>query len=387
MNSKLMIVCAAFIGLFGIASVRVGDNNARTHTGQSEVLFAAAKGSTTGYDYDTFGNLRVVNLPDGTKIEYVIDSANRRVGKKLNGQLVQGLLYQDQLKPIAELDGDGKLVSRFIYAGGVNVPAQMEKAGRTYRIICDDLGSPRLVVDVASGEIVQRMDYDEFGNVLEDSNPGFQPFGFTGGLYDPDTQLIRLGARDYDAANGRWVVKDPIGFRGGQANLFSYVANDPINRRDPHGLQDNYPIRFGAPTAAQTSGGSPSFRYNASCWLSNAGGNGVGGGRGDVNWPFPNLSDDGLRIGPYAEGDVGFEDQTWRARGGVEVTNTNEFVQPFARVWGENTSGGNGSLGFEYGVRVNGDPDSVWTQVEHGGGIRVDSNGNVTPVIVFSVGF
>lgn len=30
--------------------------------------------------------------------------------------------------------------------------------------------------------------------------------------------------------------KDPILFEGGQANLYVYVANDPINRRDPTGL-------------------------------------------------------------------------------------------------------------------------------------------------------
>ncbi|MCZ7570316.1 MAG: hypothetical protein M5U01_17260 [Ardenticatenaceae bacterium] len=44
-----------------------------------------------------------------------------------------------------------------------------------YRIIADHLGSPRLVVDVESGAIAQQMDYDEFGQVVRDTNPGFQP--------------------------------------------------------------------------------------------------------------------------------------------------------------------------------------------------------------------
>src|SRR5262249_48141852 len=108
----------------------------------------------------------------------------------------------------------------------------------TYRIVADHLGSPRLVVDVATGTISQRLDYDEFGVVLIDTHPGFQPFGFAGGLYDSNTKLIRFGARDYDAEVGRWTVKDPIVFRGGQTNLYSYVENDPLNRRDPSGLGD-----------------------------------------------------------------------------------------------------------------------------------------------------
>ncbi len=52
-----------------------------------------------------------------------------------------------------------------------------------------------------------RLDYDEFGRVLLDTNPGFQPFGFAGGHYDPDTQLVRFGARDYDperACSSAW---------------------------------------------------------------------------------------------------------------------------------------------------------------------------------------
>lgn len=91
--------------------------------------------------------------------------------------------------------------------------------------------------------IVQRLDYDEFGNMLNDTNPGFQPFGFAGGLYDQHTKLTRFGARDYDAETGRWTAKDPIRFRGRDTNLFGYTFNDPINFIDPLGLLpgDPYP--------------------------------------------------------------------------------------------------------------------------------------------------
>jgi RHS repeat-associated protein len=99
------------------------------------------------------------------------------------------------------------------------------------------IGSPRLIVNVATGEIVQKMNYDEFGYVTYDSNPGFQPFGFAGGLYDSHTKLVRFGARDYDASIGRWTVKDPIGFEGETSNLYQYVFSNPLNAADLNGLQ------------------------------------------------------------------------------------------------------------------------------------------------------
>lgn len=46
---------------------------------------------------------------------------------------------------------------------------------------------------------------------------------------------IRIFVRGYDGEVGRWVSKDPLGFEGGDSNLYTYVGNDPINRIDPSG--------------------------------------------------------------------------------------------------------------------------------------------------------
>ena len=80
--------------------------------------------------------------------------------------------------------------------------------------------------------------YSAFGTqtLLGGKFTSLLPMGFAGGLYDSDTGLVRFGARDYDPMVGRWVSKDPILFRGGQSNLYVYVGNDPVNRRDPRGL-------------------------------------------------------------------------------------------------------------------------------------------------------
>jgi len=144
-------------------------NASYTYTDNGELRHKNENGQLTEYYYDVLGNLRSVQLPNGKKIEYVIDGRNRRIGKKVNGVLTQGFLYQGRLNPITELDGDGNVVSRFVYGSKVNVPDYLVKGGKTYRILSDHLGSPKLVVDVSNGSVVQRMDYDAFGNVIEDS--------------------------------------------------------------------------------------------------------------------------------------------------------------------------------------------------------------------------
>lgn len=206
-----------------------------TYTAAGALATAVTGGQATTYSYDQLGTLLGVTPPTGPAITYLVDGLHRRVGKRVGGALVQGFLYEDDLRPIAELDGAGAVVSRFVYATRLNVPDYLVRGGVTYRIVTDHLGSPRLVVNTANGAVVQRMDYDAFGRVTLDTNPGFQPFGFAGGLYDRDTKLVRFGARDYDAEAGRWTSKDPLGFAAGDTNLYRYAAGDPINVTDPSG--------------------------------------------------------------------------------------------------------------------------------------------------------
>ncbi len=190
---------------------------------------------TTSYRYDEMGNLFQVTLPLGAVITYLSDAGNHRVAKLVDGAVVKRWLYEGG-RIVAELDTLGNVLTRFIYGTRTNVPEYFISNGMSYRIVADQLGSPRLVIETQSGYVAEQIDYDEFGRVLQDTNPGLQPFGFAGGLVDMHTGLIRYGARDYDPSIGRWTVKDPIAFAGGDENLYAYVFGDPVNLVDPSGL-------------------------------------------------------------------------------------------------------------------------------------------------------
>jgi len=180
-------------------------------------------------------NITYPTRTDGNLIEYVCDPLGRRIAKKVNGTIVEKYLWQGMTRLLAVYDGSDNLLMRFEYADD-RVPMAMTKAGAVYYLTHDQVGSLKVVVDGA-GNIVKRIDYDSFGNVLYDNNSGFAvPLGFAGGLYDRDIKLVRFGFRDYDPDIGRWTAKDPIFFSGRSSDLYGYCLNNPVNLTDLFGL-------------------------------------------------------------------------------------------------------------------------------------------------------
>jgi RHS repeat-associated protein len=190
---------------------------------------------STTYNYCYRGELLNVTLPDGTFIEYIHDPLGRRIAKKIKGTIIKKYLWQGLTRLLAVYNGNDTLLMRFEYADG-RMPVSVTKGGSIYYLAYDLVGSLRIVSD-AAGNVVKRIDYDSFGNIINDTNPSFSiPFGFAGGLHDRDTNFVRFGFRDYDPDIGRWTAKDPIGFVSGSVDLYGYCLGDPINYFDSVGL-------------------------------------------------------------------------------------------------------------------------------------------------------
>jgi RHS repeat-associated protein len=214
-----------------------GQQNDYTYTanGELETKTNRDTGEAWLFQYDALGNLLTVALPNGDLVEYLVDGMGRRVGKKKNGVLLRQWIYRDALKPVAELDGSGNLVAEFVYGSKTNVPDYVRRGGNMYRVISDQLGSPRYVVNVGNaGDVPFTANYTSFGEVTG-TGLDWMPFGFAGGIYDGDSGLVRFGARDMDPSIGRWTAKDPILFDGDGPDLYAYGLNDPINNLDPNG--------------------------------------------------------------------------------------------------------------------------------------------------------
>ncbi len=174
-----------------------------------------------------------MDLPDGRRIDYAYDASGQRTEKRVNGRVVAEYLWLDPLR----LGGfhDGREWWRFLYDQGRS-PVGIENGRKQYLILCDQVGTP-LALATMDGHVVQAMQYDSFGNLLQvRGNVVRLPLGFAGGQFDPDTGLTRFPWRDYDADTGRFTALDPLGAKGGDSDWYGYCVDDPVNRMDVWGL-------------------------------------------------------------------------------------------------------------------------------------------------------
>jgi RHS repeat-associated protein len=250
------------------------------------VRYDERKQKTVEYFYNSLGALAKAVIstkskgkPAAETFDYINDSLGRRIEIKRNGVSQRRYIYDEFDRLIAELNLNGTIRSHFIYATRSHVPDFLKQNGQTYKLVHDQLGSVRLVVNAANGAIVSKLEYDEFGRLLSSINPDFQPFGFAGGIRDSNTGLVRFMARDYDPETGRWTSKDPILFNGGDANLYGYVMADPVNFIDPIGL---WSFSVGGYSPFSGLGGGINFGVNPDgSWFAGVwGGGGIGGGFG-----------------------------------------------------------------------------------------------------------
>ena len=103
-----------------------------------------------------------------------------------------------------------------------------------------------IALATTEGHVVQTMQYDSFGNLLQVRGDAVRlPLGFAGGLFDADTGLTRFVWRDYDADTGRFTALDPLGAKGGDKDWYGYCVDDPVNRTDAWGLWSMFGVEFG----------------------------------------------------------------------------------------------------------------------------------------------
>jgi RHS repeat-associated protein len=181
------------------------------------------------YAYDVFGN----------RITRSVDADGDGAGAAVEERFAYNVGVGDPslANAWADLDGSGSLTTRRLYLDAVDaVFARIGNAGDVAWYLTDRLGSVRDLMD-NTGTVLDHIDYGSFGEVSYESAPASgDRYKFTARELDGVTGLQYNRARWYSFDMAGWTSEDPIGFAAGDANLYRYVGNDPVNATDPSGL-------------------------------------------------------------------------------------------------------------------------------------------------------
>jgi len=194
-------------------------------------------GSSYTFDYEH----RLTGI--GSYLEYAYDGVGRRLRATRNGTETR-YIHDAGGIVLAEADANNNITRIYVY--GRSLLAMATPEDRVYCYHFNATGSTIAMTDEEQS-IVSKYSYDPFGGIenqqedmlSQDTRLVDQPFKFVGqfGVMTEPNGFYYMRARYYDPQVGRFISEDPIGFDGGDVNLYAYVNNNPVMGIDPWGLE------------------------------------------------------------------------------------------------------------------------------------------------------
>jgi len=178
------------------------------------------------YNYDAFNRTSRVETFDGNIQINRYDAEGLRHELEETGNLVQFIFRGTEI--VAE---ESKEEIRRYIRSDILLASDAESARTYYHYASDELGSITHVT--VKEEVLNRYEYDAWGNVTECQEKVENQFKFNGQQFDPVSQQYYLRARYYNPVIGRFTQEDA--YRGDGLNLYAYCDNNPVYYVDPSG--------------------------------------------------------------------------------------------------------------------------------------------------------
>ncbi len=221
------------------------------------------------YKWDAFNRLKEVRKKAGDVLigEYHYDALNCRIRKiisngGLSGTTTNGttdFIYNSNWQCVEERNGTNDPTKQYVWGIYMDelIQQRVDIGGTPEdQYPLQDLLYRTTALTDDSGNIVEAYDCDAYGNTLtfdaagtggnwwaDDASEADEPmcdFIFTGRRFDAESRIFYFRARYYDSGLGRFLSRDPIGFRSGDVNFYAYVRNRAPNASDALGFRDCY---------------------------------------------------------------------------------------------------------------------------------------------------
>jgi RHS repeat-associated protein len=208
----------------------------------------SADASGNSYLYDAWN--RLIQVKNGTNVlaTYAYDAEGRRVKEGDIGVTTKDVYFNSNWQ-ILEEDQAGAVKAQYVWsADGQDDLVLRDATGYGFGVQYvqqDGNGNVTAITDSA-GNVLERYIFDSYGAVTY-LTPGWTAEGasaygwnflFEGGRMDAATGLYNFRNRDYSPFLSRWMENDPIGFAGGQNDLYAYEGDNAMSGSDPMGLSD-----------------------------------------------------------------------------------------------------------------------------------------------------
>jgi len=211
------------------------DNANRQLTWGGQTLTYDDNGNLTGDGVNTYtwnARDRLASITGGVAAAFAYDPFGRRTRKTIGGQTTNYLYDGDN--PVQELSAGGIVLANLLTGLGIDEYFTRTDGTGRRSLLGDALGSILALTDDA-GVVQTAYTYEPFGQTTVTGQSNANPFQYTSREND-GTGLYYYRARYYSPARQRFIAEDPIGFEGGDINLYAYGANNPLRFRDPFGL-------------------------------------------------------------------------------------------------------------------------------------------------------
>ena len=257
-SSPTHSIVYSFDALGNWTSTLTDNTTTQTRTANQQNEITSISGQTTPA-YDGNGNMTtdqsghtliydawnaLVQVKNGSTVleSYSYDALNRRITE--NPGTVRDLYYS-MLWQVLEEDTGGSMADQYVWSA-VYADALVERDASSTRMYAEqDVDFNITALVDTTGTVQERYIYDPYGAVTiltsawatRSSSSYSWIYLHQGYRFDNATGLYGERNRDYSPTLGRWLQDDPLGFGGGDSNLYAYETSGPVDGLDWLGLK------------------------------------------------------------------------------------------------------------------------------------------------------